>query len=74
MGIQKTVIHYQSAKKAATALKELEQLLADGGLIFNDPNQDALITRGTDCHAGALCAESPGVLRLVLFMVSAPQV
>lgn len=61
-------------KRAATALAELEQLLADGGLIFNDPNQDALITRGTDCHTGALCAEHPGILWLVLFVVPVPQV
>lgn len=61
-------------KRAATGLAELEQLPAECGWIFNDPNQDAVITRGTDCHAGALCAEHPGICRLVLFMVPVPQV
>lgn len=61
-------------KRAATGAADLEQLPADGGWIFNDPNQDAVITRGTDCHTGALCAEHPGICRLVLFMVPVPQV
>lgn len=52
----------------------LEQLPADGAWIFNDPNQDAVITKGTDCHTGALCAEHPGICRLVLFMVPVLQV
>lgn len=64
----------QYMKRAAIGLAELEQLPADGGWIFNDPNQDAVITRGADCHAGALCAKHPGICRLVLFMVPVPQV
>lgn len=39
------------AKRAATGVAELEQLPACGGWIFNDPNQDAVITRRTDCHS-----------------------
>lgn len=61
-------------KRAATSLAKPEQLLDDGGLIFNDPNQDALITTGTDCHTGALYAEHPGIRQLVLFTVSVLQV
>lgn len=72
MGIQKTVMHYQSARGeergggAAAALAALERLLADGGLIFNGAKQDALITSGTGCHTGALCAERPDTLQPVL--------
>lgn len=74
MGIQKTVMHYQSARgkkgggggDAAAPLAALERLLADGGLIFNDAKQDALITSGTGCHTGALCAERPDTLQPVL--------
>lgn len=43
------------------AAAELERLPADAEWKFNDPNRDAVITAGTDCHAGALCAELPGM-------------
>lgn len=61
-------------KRAATGVAELELLPAEGGWIFNDPTQDAVITRGTDCHTGAFCGERPSICRLVLFMVPVPQV
>lgn len=61
-------------KRPATGATDLEQFPADSGWIFNDPNQDAVITRRTDCHTGALCAEHPGICWLVLFMVPVPQV
>lgn len=61
-------------KRAAIGLAVLEQLPADGEWIFNDPNQDVVITRGADCRAGALCAEHPGICRRVLFAVPGPQV
>lgn len=75
-GIQKkkAALPISYVKRAAAEEAELELLPANGGWIFNDPNQDAVITRGTDCHAGALCAEHPGICRLVLFMVPVPQV
>lgn len=61
-------------KKRGCNLSPWEQLPADGACIFNDPNQDAVITSGTDCHTGALCAEHADICRLVLFMVPVPQV